>query len=101
MGVTEPTSTNPKPNPSKPSTASAFLSKPAARPKGFENLLPQTSRPNIVGSGLFSLGTHPREAAETANLWATSGSRSAKNGFTSFVAENSQPLHKSFQDKIE
>lgn len=92
-GVTDPTSTKPNPNPSKPSTASAFLSKPADRPTGLENLLPHTSISNIVGSGLFSTGTHPRAAAVTASRWATSGSRNAKKGLTSFVALNSQPLH--------
>ena len=67
-GVTEPTSTKPKPKASNPSTASAFLSKPAARPMGLENFLPQTSSPIFDGSGLFSLGTQPRAAAETASL---------------------------------
>lgn len=67
-GVTEPTSTKPKPIANRPSIASAFLSKPAARPMGFENFLPQTSILKFVGSGRFSLGTQPREAAETANV---------------------------------
>lgn len=78
-GVTEPTSTKPKPIPSKPSTASAFLSKPAERPIGFENFLPQTSNPKIGGSGLFSLGTEPRAAAETASVWATSASKTLRH----------------------
>ena len=99
-GVTEPTSTKPKPKASNPSTASAFLSKPAARPMGLENFLPQTSSPIFDGSGLFSLGTQPRAAAETASLWATSGSRRAKKGFTSFVAENSQLLQKFYHQKL-
>lgn len=57
--MTEPTSTKPNPKPNKLSTASAFLSKPAASPMGLVNFRPQTSRPNIVGSGRFSLGTKP------------------------------------------
>ena len=54
-GVTEPTSIKLKPKPSNPSTASTFLSKPAARPTGLENSLPQTPSPRIDWSGLFSL----------------------------------------------
>lgn len=99
-GVTDPISTKPKPNPSNPSTASAFLSKPAARPIGLVNFFPQTSIPIIGWSGLFSTGTHPRAAAETANLWANSASRNAKNGFTTFVALNNQPLQNSFEHRL-
>ncbi len=41
-GVTDPTSTNPKPIFNNPSTASPCLSKPAAMPTGFLNVRPQS-----------------------------------------------------------
>ena len=41
-GVMDPTSTNPNPRLSILSTASPFLSNPAANPIGFSNCLPQT-----------------------------------------------------------
>ena len=43
MGVTVPNSKKPKPKSNKPEIASAFLSKPAARPTGFSKYLPKTS----------------------------------------------------------
>src|SRR6185437_8791955 len=42
-GVTVPISTKPKPNVSSSSRYFAFLSKPAARPTGFENVIQKTS----------------------------------------------------------
>ena len=39
-----PTSTKPKPQRASPSTASAFLSRPAARPMGFFSTLPKKGR---------------------------------------------------------
>ncbi len=92
-GVTDPTSTKPKPNPNNPSTASAFLSKPAASPTGFANERPQTSSSRTSGSGRVSRGTSPCAAAQIASLWASSGSNSLNTGFTRFAAWNAHLLH--------
>ena len=43
IGVTVPNSKKPKPKSNKPGIASAFLSKPAAKPTGFSKDLPNTS----------------------------------------------------------
>jgi hypothetical protein len=49
FGVTVPISINPKPKHESSSMKDAFLSKPAAKPIGFGNLIPKTS----VSNNLF------------------------------------------------
>src|SRR2546430_1151739 len=48
FAVTVPISAKPKPRPSHAGSTSAFLSKPAARPTGFGNFNPKTSRSHFV-----------------------------------------------------
>ena len=76
LGVTVPTSTNPKPRAARPSKASAFLSRPAAKPTGFGN-----SSPITVTGKSFTLGARagnnpkraPAARLSKVKSWAVSG----------------------------
>ena len=78
-GVTVPTSVKPKPSESAASTASPFLSKPAARPIGLGK-----SRPNAFtarrGSSDFGAPSGSRASAPIAIPCAVSGSRRSISG---------------------
>ena len=75
LGVNEPTSTNPHPSARIGSNASAFLSKPAARPIGFEKLIPKTSCSSIgsLDNNLL-LGNSPHRKRLMARRCAAYGS---------------------------
>src|SRR6476661_1163946 len=82
---------NPKPNQASSSTSSAFLSKPAAKPTGFLNFKPKTSRSNVgcSNSKLFlSIRGIPQifEALfsrAVTKWWIFSGSKENRIGFSS------------------
>src|SRR5205807_2637398 len=87
--VTVPTSMNPKPSAHSASTASPFLSNPAARPIGFENVRPNRFRfPNGERCNRFAAalriaeGSSANDRDESANLCAVSAGRLNRSGRT-------------------
>ena len=79
-GVTVPTSTEPKPSASRPSMASAFLSKPAAMPTGLGKSSPH-SRWASTGSHLPPIGgVRPVASSRMVTVWASSGERQRSSG---------------------
>ena len=78
FGVTVPHSTKPKPQASKASAASQFLSKPAAMPIGFGKSSPASV---VLSRGQRSpraCGPKPRRSPDSAALCAVSGSISRR-----------------------
>ena len=74
-GVAAPTSKKPNPARERPRSASAFLSKPAASPRGLARLRPATvvrRRGEVTRPGEAAT---PSLSAEIARPWAVSGSR--------------------------
>src|SRR5690606_9118231 len=81
-GVTLPTSTRPKPSRSSGPTASAFLSKPAARPIGLAKRRPHSRTARLGSSIAAARGTRPALSRRSTRPWARSGSSRNSSGLS-------------------
>ena len=79
LRVTVPASTNPKPSASSASTASAFLSNPAANPIGLAKSRFHTRQARIASSTSRDGGTSPSLRAPMAAAWASFGGRNSSS----------------------
>ena len=79
LGVIAPTSMNPKPHLSRASTASAFLSNPAANPTGLSSFKPQIEVFKFSKTNVSRFAGNPKFNALIAKLWANSGSENRNN----------------------